>query len=127
MMNSTFARVAPFSTFVLRVGLATVIVWFGSNQLLSPDMWTAWVPTWTSALGLDAAQVVFLNGLFEVAAGLLLLLGVYTRYVALVLFAHMMVIVYDIGLTAIGVRDFGIAIALLALAFDDRNRFTLVN
>jgi uncharacterized membrane protein YphA (DoxX/SURF4 family) len=101
-------------------------MWFGSSQLLQPDMWTTWVPEWTAVLGLDAARVVFLNGCFELLAGTLLLLGVYTRYVALVLFLHMLLVVYDIGLTAIGVRDFGLAAGFLALALDGRSPYSLV-
>jgi uncharacterized membrane protein YphA (DoxX/SURF4 family) len=117
-----YSRFAPL---VLRVGLAGVILWFGVNQLLFTEQWTAWVPEWTATFGFSPEQIVGLNGFFEVATGLMLLVGLYTRYVALVLFLHLLVIVYDIGLTAIGVRDLGLAAALLALALDDRSVYAL--
>jgi len=115
-------RYSAYSALVLRVGLAAVILWFGANQLMSPEMWTAWVPEWTAALGFSPENVVLLNGIFEVAAGALLLLGVLTRWVAILLFLHLLLIVFEIGMTAIGVRDFGLAVAFLALALDDREQ-----
>ncbi len=118
-------RYSEYAPLVLRLGLAIVILWFGVNQLLSPEQWTAWVPGWTAALGLTPETVVFLNGIFEIVTGLLLVLGVYTRLIALVLFVHLLVIVFEIGITAIGMRDAGLATAFLALALDNRSRFAL--
>lgn len=116
------SRIAPL---VLRVGLSGVMLWFGTNQLLHADLWTSWVPQWALISGLSADQIVLFNGLFEVAAGAALLIGLYTRFVALLLFLHLVVIVYDIGLTAIGVRDIGIATGLLTLALDDRSLYSV--
>lgn len=125
MLEQKLAPLAPYSTLVLRLGLAVVIMWFGMSQLLQPDMWISWVPAWTEALGLTPATVVLLNGIFESIAGLLLFFGAFTRYVALLLFVHMILIVFDIGLTQIGMRDLGLAAGFLALALDNRSAYSL--
>lgn len=111
--------------FVLRIGLALVILWFGGSQLLSPDSWLSWVPDWTAVFGLTPARVVLFNALFEIATGAMLLLGVYTRYVAALLFLHMLVLVVEIGLSPIGVRDFGLAAGFLALALERRHDWSV--
>lgn len=109
-------RFSKYATLVLRVGLAIVILWFGVEQLTNASAWTTWVPEWTSVIGLSAEQIVYLNGTFEVVAGILLLFGFFTSIVSFLLFLHLLLIVFEIGIEPTGVRDFGLAVALLALS-----------
>lgn len=102
---------------ILRYGLGLTILWFGLNQLLDGANWVGWVPAWTASLGLAPASVVFLNGLFETVLAACLLFGFRVRVASALLFIHMLLIIMDIGLNEIGVRDFGLASALLALAW----------
>lgn len=102
-----------YAALILRIGLGAVMLWFGSQQLMEPEVWTSWVPAWASFM--PAEKIVMLNGLLEVVLGAMLLLGVFVRPAAAVLFAHLVVIIFDIGITEIGVRDIGIAAGLLAL------------
>lgn len=108
---------ASYTTTILRIGLGLVIVWFGITQLAEAPEWTSWVPAWTASLGLAPLTVVYLNGVFETVFGALLLLGIYVRFASALLFIHMLFIIADIGLNSVGVRDFGLAAALLALAW----------
>lgn len=102
---------------VLRLGLAAVFLWFGFSQLLDGLSFVAWVPEWAVALlHIPPAMIVLGNGLFEVIAGALLALGLFVRPVSVLLGLHLAVITFDIGLTAIGVRDFGLMCAVFALA-----------
>lgn len=110
------ARFSKYAPLVLRVGLAILVLWFGAEQLTNASAWTAWVPEWTSAIGLSPEQIVYANGTFEVVAGILLLFGFFTPIVAFLLFLHMCLITLEIGLNPTGVRDFGITVALLSLA-----------
>ncbi len=110
------AKAHTFAPTVLRLGLAAVILWFGANQIFDPQAWTGWVPEWTALLGLDPTTVVYLNGGFEVVTGLMLLTGFLVPFAAFALFVHLCVIILEIGMTPTGVRDFGIAVGLLALA-----------
>jgi uncharacterized membrane protein YphA (DoxX/SURF4 family) len=57
-----------------------------------------------------------MNGLFEVGAGVFLALGIWTRFVAFILGLHLLLISSSLGFSAIGVRDFGLSFATLALA-----------
>lgn len=101
---------------VLRLGLAAMFLWFGFSQLFDSLSWVSWVPEWAVALlHIPPAMIVLGNGLLEVVLGTLLAFGVLTAPVAYVLALHLFVIVCDIGLTAIGVRDAGLMFATLAL------------
>ena len=103
---------------MLRLGLAAVFLWFGFSQLTDGLNWVGWVPEWAvELLNIPPAMIVLLNGAFEVVAGALLAFNILTRWVALALAAHLLVITIDIGLTPIGVRDFGLMMATFALAF----------
>lgn len=102
---------------VLRLGLAGVFLWFGFSQLIDGISWVSWVPEWAvNVIHLPPAMIVLANGLFEVVLGTLLALGLWTRAAALILGLHLGLITFDIGLTAIGVRDFGLTLASVALA-----------
>ncbi len=102
---------------VLRLGLASVFLWFGFSQLLDGISWVGWVPEWAvTLLHLPPAMIVLGNGLFEVVLGALLGMGLWTRFVALLLTLHLALITIEIGPTAIGVRDFGLTLATAALA-----------
>jgi len=108
---------SKYSPLVLRVGLAFVFLWFGYTQVTGPEAWVGLIPDFIiNATGLSARMFVLLNGGFEIVAGILILFGIFTRIVAFLLFLHMASIVFDVGLTLIGVRDIGIATACLALA-----------
>lgn len=102
---------------ILRLGLAAMFLWFGFSQLLDGLNWVGWVPEWAvNTLHLPPAMIVLANGAFEVIAGALIAFNVLTRWVALALALHLALITIEIGMTAIGVRDFGLTMATLALA-----------
>jgi uncharacterized membrane protein YphA (DoxX/SURF4 family) len=103
---------------ILRLGLAAVFLWFGFSQLFDGINWVSLVPEWAVNIAhLPPAMIVLANGLFEVVFGTLLALGILTRYVAILLALHLAFIAFQMGLTAIGVRDFGLVTALIALGF----------
>ena len=114
-----------YSGTVLRVGLAIVMLWFGSQQLMDPDLWLSFLPSWTSSLPISQTTFVLLNGWFEVAAGLLLLVGLYTRIMALLLALHLLGIVFSVGYTAIAVRDFGLTVALFSIFLHGQSAYSL--
>jgi uncharacterized membrane protein YphA (DoxX/SURF4 family) len=123
-MNDSTAR--AFAPVVLRLGLAILYLWFGFSELLNTPAWTAWVPGWAMSLThLSAAQIVLLNGGFEMVAGALLAIGIWVRPVAALLAAHMLLIVVDIGLDQIGMRDLAICFATVALSLGGSDWLTL--
>lgn len=103
---------------ILRMGLATVFLWFGFSQLFDGVNWISWVPEWAPAImHLPPAMIVLFNGVFEVLGGTLLMSGLFVRFVAVLLSVHMAMLVLSIGITPIGVRDFGLTAASVALVF----------
>lgn len=100
----------------LRLGLASVFLWFGFSQLFDGIAWVAWVPEWAVNLfHLPPAMIVLGNGLLEVILGSLLALGMWVRFAAVILAIHLGIVTVDIGATAIGIRDFGLTLSTLAL------------
>jgi uncharacterized membrane protein YphA (DoxX/SURF4 family) len=105
-----------WGALVLRLGLAALFLWFGFSQLLDGLNWVGWVPMWAvELLNIPPAMIVLGNGAFEVVAGGLLAFNILTRWAALALAVHLAVITVEIGMNEIGVRDFGLTMATLAL------------
>lgn len=103
---------------ILRLALAGVFLWFGFSQLFNSLAWVGIVPNWAvNILHMPPAFIVLGNGLLEVVLGSLLALGILSRYVALVLALHLFVIAFEMGFSAIGIRDFGLSFATLAIFF----------
>ena len=103
---------------ILRLGLAVMFLWFGLSQLMDGISWVSWVPEWAVNLfHVPPAMIVLLNGAFETIGGALLALNIWTRFAAIILALHLFVITAEIGMTGIGVRDFGLATATFALFF----------
>lgn len=110
---TTFQR---YGLIVLRIGLSILYLWFGFSQLLDGADWISWVPAWAVTLThLQPLVIVHLNGLFELVMGTLLVTGLWVRPVALLLSAHLALVTFDIGLTAIGMRDLALTAATFAL------------
>jgi uncharacterized membrane protein YphA (DoxX/SURF4 family) len=109
---------------VLRLGLAIVFAWFGLQQLTDPGSWIAFVPAFTTNPLISPETIILLNGWLEVVGAVLLVMGFQTRIVALVLGLHMLFIAIETG-GAIGVRDFGLTVACLALALLTPDRWSI--
>lgn len=113
---------------LLRVGMALVFLWFGTDQIIEPNAWVAYIPDWViSSSGLSATTIVYLNAAFEIFFGMALFLGFFTRFVAFFIMLHMIDITYTVGLDAIGVRDFGLAVATIVIWLNGADFFTLDN
>lgn len=109
---------------IIRIGMSGVLLWFGAQQLLNPADWTGYVPEYAiNLLGMPAQTLVLANGASEIAMGVLLLLGIFTRVVAFVAAAHIAGIAFSLGHNAVAVRDWGLAAALLGLVFTGAGAF----
>ena len=78
--------------------MALVFLWFGANQLMDSSLWEGFVPLWIVDFGVSAKLLVTVNGVMEVVLGVMLILGLWVRWVALVLALHLMGIAATIGL-----------------------------
>ncbi|MBU6231934.1 MAG: DoxX family membrane protein [Patescibacteria group bacterium] len=108
-----------YAPIVLRYALSAVILWFSLQQFLHNSVWTAYIPAYAVALThLSAPALVFFNASFELIFGMMLVFGWQTRISALLLGLHLLDIMWTVGYGEIGVRDFGLAIALLVIAMN---------
>jgi uncharacterized membrane protein YphA (DoxX/SURF4 family) len=115
-----------YSATVLRIGIALVFLWFGTQQIIDPSVWTSYIPEGIVGIfSLSAVKLVYLNGLFEIIFASALLLGYFTRFSALLLALHMLDITYIVGFDAIGVRDFGLAVATIVIFMQGADKFSL--
>lgn len=109
-------RMKSYAPVVLRIGVALVFLWFGTQQLLHTAMWIGLIPkSIISMSGLTAETLVHFNGAFEIVFGFCLLIGFFTRTAALLLALHILDITYVVGYGATGVRDFGLSIATISI------------
>lgn len=120
-------RLRAFAPTVLRVALSLVFLWFGFTQLQNAIAWVPYVPDFVQNFPVSAATVVFINGLFEVLFGSFLLFGIFARISALLLGLHLLGIAFFIGLSATGVRDFGLSFATLSIFLSGGGRWSLDN
>ncbi len=109
---------------VLRGGLALVFIWFGSQQLADVGAWVTYAPDWLVGLGIQPETIITANGIFELVASFMLLTGLALRPIAWLLTIHTLVIAAEAG-GAIGVRDFGLAVATLTLALSIPDHWSL--
>jgi uncharacterized membrane protein YphA (DoxX/SURF4 family) len=92
--------------------------------LIDPQGWTVFVPEFLQDSFIPSVTIILLNGWMEVIGAALLIAGFWMRPVALVLGIHMLLIAIETG-GAIGVRDFGLTVACIALALSLPDRWTL--
>lgn len=115
-----------FAPVVLRIGIALVFIWFGTNQFIDTNQWVGYVPDYVINLShLSAVTLVHFNGVFEIVFGVALLLGFFTRLSALLLAIHIIDIMFIVGYDSTGVRDFGLSIATVAIWFNGADWLTL--
>ena len=120
-----------YAPLVLRIGLSLVFLWFGISQLVNPESFLGYVPSWMyphdgtmmhehpfqmlHSLPLTPHIIIMGNGVFETIFGVLLLLGLFTRIAALLLALHLLGIMAGLGYNDIAVRDFGLIMATVAV------------
>ncbi|OGH94397.1 MAG: hypothetical protein A2538_01180 [Candidatus Magasanikbacteria bacterium RIFOXYD2_FULL_41_14] len=109
---------------ILRYAWVVLFLWFGLSQMFFPNNWTAFLPTWSGYMPIPAAMLVKLNGWFEIFAAIFLFLGIFTRPIAIILTAHLLIIAASAG-GAIGVRDFILAMIGVALASVPADNWTM--
>lgn len=110
---------------ILRFGLALVFIWFATHQLMAPEKWVVFLPDFVKVFPISAIAFVKINALFELLGSVLLILGMWTRVVALLLALHLLGIAFTFGLTATGMRDFGLAVGVIAIAIGGPGSYSI--
>jgi uncharacterized membrane protein YphA (DoxX/SURF4 family) len=103
----------------LRTSFAAVVLYFAITQLVNPEPWALYIPEFFIQY-IDPIILVLLNGLGELLLGLLLLVGIFTRWAAWLLAIHIFLIALSIGFNPTGIRDIGLAAALAYIGMLER-------
>ena len=114
-----------YSPIILRISLSFVFLWFGLTGVFNTNEFIGYVPEFAYNLPISLESIVILNGIFEIVLGTLLITGLFTRVVAFILFLHTLGIMFSLGYNDVAVRDFGIALATLAIAFNGADNWSL--
>jgi len=121
-----FIKNKDYSTAIIRIGLALVLLWFGIDEILNPENWFGYFPeSLTSLLPFSLETFFILNGIFEIIVGILFLVGFKTRIVAAISALHLLSITIAIGYNDIGIRDFGLTLMAVSLIFSGSGKFRL--
>lgn len=114
-MLSKLEKLKRYAPAVLRIGLALVFLWFGFNQIFDGQSWLGYLPSFAYSLPVKPITFIFLNGLFEVLFGSMLIVGIYTRLSSGLLSLHLLGIILSLGYNEIAVRDVGLFFAGLSV------------
>lgn len=104
---------------VLSCFLGFVVIWFGANEILYPERWAAFAPSFLRAMEM-INYLVMAHGIVLALSGLALIFNFHRRIAAFVLFLMIGQIVVTLimvsGLDEIAVRDIGLLGMALALS-----------
>lgn len=128
MIKDFFIKNKDYSIFIVRIGLALVLLWFGIDEIINSENWFGYFPQWLIPLLPFSLKTFFiLNGIFEIIVGSLLLIGFFTRLVAFISAFHLLSITLAVGYNEIAVRDFGLTLMAISLIFSGAGILSLDN
>ncbi len=108
-----------------RIGVSFVFLSFGTWEIIQPDYWTAFIPSFLAHVG-TPALLVRMHGIVLSLLGLGILLEFYVWFFAFIGTLVMLEIVIglwlDSGFTDIFVRDAGILLFTASLIFEGPHR-----
>lgn len=105
------------TSLLLRLGLGIEFVLFGHGKLTNIASWIGYIPPWMSPL-IPMPVTTFLQavGVVELVLGVLLIVGLWVRVVAILSALHLAGVLVALGYNDLAVRDFVSFMAALALA-----------
>lgn len=115
---------SKYSGPLLRYGMAVVFLYFGISQIVDTNNFLGYLPNFLFNTSF-ASTLILINGVFEIIASILLIIGFKTRIVAILLALHLALITFEVGWSQTGIRDFGLTIATIAIALQGPDNWCL--
>ena len=116
-----------YSPLVLRIGIGIVFLWFGLTNIFNPQTLIGYLPKFVQTLPIEPLSILLITGIFEVVFAIFLIIGLFTRLSSLLLFLHLVIVIIGIGYNDVAVRDFGLALATLAIFLHGPAKWCLDN
>lgn len=107
-------RYQSYAPLLIRVGLGLVFVYFGIDKFLRPEVWEGWIPPFIKA-SVPSATFLTMSGVIEIVLGTMLIVGLLTRYAALLVAFFLVGVLATFGADDITGRDVGLLGAALSL------------
>lgn len=127
-MKNIFKEDFTKARWILQLGLALTILWFGVSQLMDPSKWQGYLPAWAIGLSfISTTTLIYLNAIFEVFTSLFLIFNQYVKFFSFILALHMLLIIFHLGFNEIAVRDFAIFMGFLSLFFMSKNKSSVID
>ena len=114
-----------YAPIVLRISLGIVFLWFGFTNIFNHESLIGYLPEFFYSLGISLQTILLFNGIFEIIFGTLLIIGLFTRVVAFILFLHLLSITFSLGYNDVAIRDFGLALASLSISLYGADKWCL--
>ena len=109
-----------YAKWLLIAGLAFVFGYFGIDKFVHPDIWIGWMPMWMEGLmGMTREMWLPIIGASEVMLAVMLIIPVriIQRIGAILVALHLVAILTQVGWNDIGIREIGLLMSALSLAF----------
>jgi len=121
---------ARYSFWFLKIGLAAVFLWFGSDKFIHPSYWiNAWVPagflTFLARFNIDGQQFIFLMAIFEMLVGISLLSGILVKTFSFLAITFLISVFFTAPFNEVIIRDIGLIGGFLAILFWPNRRHSL--
>ncbi len=110
------SKFSLIGTDIIRIGIASVFIWFGVAGILTPNMFTSLVPAFALMIA-SAKTLVIIHGIVELVFGTLLVLNIGRKISAIILFlsiAQTLILVSGPTLA----RDIALAVVMLGVAIE---------
>jgi uncharacterized membrane protein YphA (DoxX/SURF4 family) len=112
-------------TRLVRIAMALVFLWFGVSQVLDPASWLGYLPSWASVFPVSANTFILIAGISQSIIGFGLLLGLFTRWMAILGVLHLVPIILSVGYNEIMIRDLGLLLATISIVYHGPDRWCL--
>lgn len=123
-MNIFFQRWLN-ATAIASYGLGFVALWFGIGEIIDPNSWLSYAPTFLGD-GKLALSLVITHGIILSVAGLSVVFNMYRRIGAAILTLMLLEILTNLliesGLGEIAVRDIGLLAMAISLVLQPKNK-----
>ncbi len=113
-LDSGIKKLSP--VFILRLGIGFAFVYAGVNALLYPVMWMDFIPHWVGVI-VPPATFLLVYSICELILGFAIFFGRFLATASMLAFWNLMFILIFYGVSDVTFRDFGLALASLALFF----------